>query len=303
MTIALGSALLLLLFVDVLGTVFHPTGHGGPVHRLQNRVLWWLLKGPADAVGGARMVSFCGPLIVAATIVSWSLWLIAAFALLYLPWAGSFFHAIPGASPTWFDALYFSGTVVSTLGIGDLVPTTPILRFLTTIEALSGFALFAVATTYVLALTQRVGTEQVLALEVSTRLSSFPEQGSDWMVDEELRRWSATVAARLVEVVQAHAQYPALHYFRPADPRRSLLVQIRPLIELALAGRLVGPGLDSLSASLRLYLAELVRGCVPSRGSADDDEPSPASEALLTRERYRRLLQHLGHDSRRRGTS
>jgi hypothetical protein len=49
---------------------------------------------------------------------------------------------------TLFDATYFSATVYTTLGFGDIVPTGPI-RFLTGTEALSGFILITWSASYV----------------------------------------------------------------------------------------------------------------------------------------------------------
>ena len=49
---------------------------------------------------------------------------------------------------TMFDAIYFSASVYTTLGFGDIVPTGAI-RFLTGTEALSGFMLISWSASYV----------------------------------------------------------------------------------------------------------------------------------------------------------
>jgi hypothetical protein len=49
---------------------------------------------------------------------------------------------------TIFDAIYFSASVYTTLGFGDIVPTGAI-RFLTGTEALSGFMLITWSASYV----------------------------------------------------------------------------------------------------------------------------------------------------------
>lgn len=49
---------------------------------------------------------------------------------------------------TMFDAVYFSASVYTTLGFGDIVPTGAI-RFLTGTEALSGFMLITWSASYV----------------------------------------------------------------------------------------------------------------------------------------------------------
>ena len=48
---------------------------------------------------------------------------------------------------SWFDLTYFSASVYTTLGFGDLVPVGP-MRMLTGIEAVVGLALIAWSATY-----------------------------------------------------------------------------------------------------------------------------------------------------------
>jgi hypothetical protein len=61
----------------------------------------------------------------------------------------------PGRSPVGggsgpVAALYVSAYAATTLGVGDIYATTPVLRLLITLEAGLGFALFSIPITYVL---------------------------------------------------------------------------------------------------------------------------------------------------------
>lgn len=144
-----GGSLLVLLLVDVLLPVFHPQGHGGPLHRLQNRFLWAVLKRFGRSRGGhdrPRFLALCGPVIAIVSVASWGLWLIVGYGLIYFPFGDAFRTTVANGVPS-VDAFYYSGYVASTLGLGDIVPAAPGLRLLTVLEAMSGFALFAVATT------------------------------------------------------------------------------------------------------------------------------------------------------------
>ena len=253
-----GTLLIGLLFADLLMTVFHPQGHGGPLHRRLNRLLWSTLRCSMKGLQGAtkdRFFALCGPLIAVFSVGTWGLWLILSFTLLYYPHR-SFLWSETGES-TWLDVFYFSGYVASTLGIGDIVPVTAALRLLTVVEAMSGFALFAIATTYLLAVYQHVAKEQVIALELAGRLIFEDSQ----QTQASIGSWGHSTARGLLEVAQAHGQYPVLHYFRPAEPERALVVQVGRLLEVLDSVRPTGS--SYLLWAVHRYLSELHSGCLP----------------------------------------
>lgn len=294
----LGGSLLALLLVDVLLTVFHPQGHGGPLHRWQNRLLWAVLKrfGRSKGQDRPRFMALCGPVIAVSSVASWGLWLIVGYGLIYYPFRGAFRSAVGDGVP-FVDALYYSGYVASTLGLGDVIPAAPVLRLLTVLEAMSGFALFAVATTYLLAVYQQVAHENVLALELSSLAADEPKTTvwAKWHENDApgFRVWCDNTARSLLQVVHAHGQYPVLHYFRPADPDRALLVQIRRVLDLV---QEPSRGSDSKEAPSRLlrvalkrYLVELNHGCLPASREA---LPQGSSDEELT-ELYGRLAHYM----------
>lgn len=297
MTVALSMIAVLLLFglfVDVTFTLFSPFGrHGGSLHRFQNRTLWSTFRSLARVFGrrtASQVLSLAGPVGVLWTVLFWSGWLIVAFALLYLPHLDSFRMLTPAAAPRWLDAIYYSGYVATTLGVGDIQATTGPMRLLTVLEAVLGFSLFAVSTTYALTVTREAGSTAVLALEISALRRLLAEPGRAVAAGLGQRR-AESWASALVRITDAHRRYPLLHYFRASEEHRSLLVQIgwlvgeadRPLPSAPVGG----PAGRLLVAAVDGYLEQLNLGCVP---------PSflPLPEDGRTREaRYHRLLAHL----------
>lgn len=73
--------------------------------------------------------------------------LAVSFALFYffLPWANFFDHDKHNLMLHFGDALYFSLTTITTLGYGDIAPSTGAARFLAMWEALLGIFLVVVA--------------------------------------------------------------------------------------------------------------------------------------------------------------
>ncbi|NIQ81564.1 MAG: hypothetical protein GTN93_26425, partial [Anaerolineae bacterium] len=161
-------------------------------------------------------------------------WLVLAFALIYAPFVGSFDATTPHLWINWIEAVYYSGYVASTLGLGDVIATSPWLRLLTVLEAMSGLALFAAATMYVLAISRELAGASALALELSgLRLGGKEEPSLFQRADDEtIGDWARDWARSLLRESYAHGQYPLLQFFRPTDPDPALLVQLGQLLSL-----------------------------------------------------------------------
>ncbi|MDY7091608.1 MAG: potassium channel family protein [Acidobacteriota bacterium] len=290
-----GIMLLVLLFADLLLTVFHPQGHGGPLHRRLNRLFWGALRWVGAGLSGPskdRFLALCGPLIAVFSVGTWGLWLILSFTIIYSPYRGSLLSTTAGDT-SWLDVFYFSGYVASTLGIGDIVPASPSLRLLTVVEAMSGFALFAVATTYLLAVYQYVAKEQILALE----LAGFLEPTAPRLAPAALGDWARPTVRNLLEVVHAHGQYPVLHYFRPVEAERALIIRVGRILDFLDEEISVDPSSCArLLSAVRRYLSELHSGCLPRSHRQDGQrgETAPQSEVDL-RNFQAHLLRYLAY--------
>jgi Ion channel len=300
----LGVAILTALVLDILLTLFPPLGtHGGPVHRRQNRLIWSLFRTIGirrDGSARPGVLAMAGPVGAMLTLVLWGGWLVIGFALVYLPAIPSFAQTGAPISPDWVEALYYSGYVASTLGLGDVVATTTALRLITIVEALAGFGLFAVATAYVMAISREHAASSTLAIEVSSLRHAGLADSEDAEAVATLARWAERWARTLLQITHAHGQYPLLHFFRPADPDRALLVQLEWLMALAGLETPDTPERPSplpphsasiLRHALERYLRELNHGCIPHRF-----RPLPPGEPSMA-ELYARLLWHMGYES------
>jgi hypothetical protein len=240
-----GTALLLVLALDVFRTVFHAEGRGGPINRVQNRTIWGTVR-RLGTLGGRlrpRVLSWAGPLMATSTIAVWSLLLIGGFMLIYLPHVLSFHYSPGEPGVRLLEAFYYSGIVAATLGHGDVVARGGVLRMLTVLQALSGFALVTVAVTYVLGIYREVVASQALAGVLDVRLRGYGDEPAEGSPPTDPRQagledhdgdWDRAITLGLAHVLAAHFNYPVLHYFRPSDSRRSLLPQ---LARLLVAGR------------------------------------------------------------------
>src|SRR4051794_15107590 len=133
----LGGGLILVALRDIFDTLFHPSGKG-----MLSRALPWALWRSVRSTGVRFPVAreLCGPVTLLTVIASWTTLLAVGWALVLWPYLpeGFFFarELDPSTNGGFFDALYLSVVTLTTLGYGDIVPTSGWLRVLVPLEAL-----------------------------------------------------------------------------------------------------------------------------------------------------------------------
>ena len=92
------------------------------------------------------LLSYYGPLSLLLLLALWALTLVAGFGLLHYGLhdrlSGALFASDLG------NAMYLSGTTLFTLGLGDVLPASPLGRFITVLEAGIGFGYLALVIGY-----------------------------------------------------------------------------------------------------------------------------------------------------------
>jgi hypothetical protein len=266
-----GLVLLAVLIVDVFTTVFVPRGGAGFVTSRLYRFVW---AGWMRAAAGARhhrrgILALAGPVLLPLTVALWVAELVAAFALVYVPFADKFSVPKPAADdPSWVSSLYVSAYSATTLGVGDVYASTPWLRLLTTLEAGLGFALFSISITYVLSVYGALLRATALALQIATFLG---RQAGEDAVDlicrtvqshsaEQLLEWLNATVLDLAATGQAQAQYPLIAYFHIPRDDRALPLALSDLLQLLTVTRTLPepsafPALTSSPTTVGAYRA------------------------------------------------
>lgn len=221
-----GLAVLALLGVDAFITVLHAASGAGPYTSVQNRVVWRAFRGLAKRLPWRdATLSVAAPAMALATPAAWIAMLTLGFALLYLPAIPQFGAQPPFEVAPWTAALYYSGYLSSTLGIGDITPSGSVWRLVAVVHSALGFALFSAAITYVISIYGRHTDDAGLALHIHNLLRE--REGEPNACGPDVAR---TLAARLSTVNVAHRQFPILHYFH-GERAVALPVQVGRLIE------------------------------------------------------------------------
>ncbi|WJL94310.1 potassium channel family protein [Microbacterium sp. ET2] len=137
-----GILLILVALNDVFQTLLRPSGTGRLTHLIF-RLAWSLRR--------TRRVAASAPLTILAVIIVWVSLVTVGWALIYLPHMpdGFAYQSVDASDYHPFaEALTMSMVALTTLGLGDVVPSQPVLRFVSPLEALMGFALLSASVSW-----------------------------------------------------------------------------------------------------------------------------------------------------------
>src|SRR5579872_4139546 len=241
----IGMVLVGVALRDGFETVILPRRVSGVrISKVFYRVTWkpWAAIGRRLPPGDRRetYLSTYGPISLLVLIVLWGAILITGFALIL--WAVGFDSSLSGP-----DHLYVSGTTFTTLGIGDFTPKTDLARFITVVEAGTGFGFLAIVISYLPILYQSFARRETAISMLDEWAGSPPSAGDlyrravEAQAGDELRplllRWEEWTA----ELLESHLSYQVLCYFRSQHENQSWLGALTAVMDLASAWLAANP--------------------------------------------------------------
>ncbi len=286
-----GVGLLGLVAYDVYATILHSRARAGPIGQNLNRRIWWLARKAAFRFPRPRrhlILNAVGPLLLPALVAAFIVCLILGYALIY--WShmpGSFNVDEKARTPSWIEAIYFSGITLTTLGYGDIAPRSTAMRLVALSEASAGFAFISLAVTYLLTVTNALERKRTVALSFYHQA----EQGADaaGFLVHHFRRGEfqglesifAAAARDLQSLLESHVEHPVIHYFHPVEVHKSLprmlflVLEIRSIMKCCLdreayANIRTHPEAETLEETARYVLRQLSTFLQLRVGTADE---------------------------------
>jgi hypothetical protein len=182
-----------------------------------------------------NVLAMYGPLALLLLLVMWAALLIVGFGL--LEWGLGSPLAADGRPVTFGTDLYFSGTTLLTLGLGDVVPMTGAAEVLAVVEVGTGFMLLALVIGYVPVLYQAFSRREVRISLLDAHAGSPPTAGALFLrhppnrrsrrltvILTEWERWSA-------ELLESHLSYPVLAYYRSQHEEQSWVAALTMIMD------------------------------------------------------------------------
>ena len=297
--IAAGIAVMLTVLVDAFETILLPRTitRGFRLTRIFYRVAWgaWAALGKRLPAGTWRetFLSFFGPLSVVLLTACWAGGLIVGFGV--LQWM-----LMPDPH-TWQkldSALYLSGNLLFTLGLGDVNPQTHMTRSLAVLEAGLGFGFLACIIGYLPVLYAGFARREIGVLRMDVRAGSPPtaaellrqheHRGDERDLDQLLRDYELWAA----ELLEAHLSYPILCMYRSQHRDQSWLATLTTVLDTC---ALLIAGLDGIGSKQAPVTFAMARRAAIDlahlfRQISADSPSEPDRLAAPELDRLRRLL-------------
>lgn len=133
------------------------------------------------------------------------------------------------------ERFYYTSYVLSTLGIGNLIPGNETSEILTGILSFSGFILITTGLTYLLSIVQAVLSKKQLAFFISTLGSDIEEIYYFFKKDENLEVLmsdAGDLRKQILENASNYLAFPMVNYFLSKERDSALIVQLAILSEV-----------------------------------------------------------------------
>jgi|SRR5579875_1413249 len=222
-TVVPGIAIIGFAFTEIFQDLFHPT-HTGSLSDWIGRTLFRLLR------RWPRSLSSAGPLTLVLVILCWALLQAVGFALIY--WAGypdSFQlqdRDNGGAGHSVWTMFYFSMQVMTTLGLGDVMPKADWLRIVVSMQALIGLAILTASVSSIVLIYPALGRMRLLARRTTILNRAAKKTGIE-VISAEAEDLLTDLANAVIETRVDFIHFPVIYYFH-SDHRRSSLSSALP---------------------------------------------------------------------------
>jgi hypothetical protein len=281
----LGAAVLMIALSDLLWTTFL---EGGP--PLTQRVGHFAFRQTLLFCRGKdrKVIGIAGLVAILSTLLTWTLLVWTGWALIFNSATSAIFNPANNAPADPLERIYFAGTTIFTLGLGDYQPHGHFWQLLTSVAAGSGFTIFGAAMAYLMAVVPAATQKRQLAV-VIWALGKSPD-------DIIIRAWngadSTALSPHLISLIpmlalmgESHLSYPILHYIHSTKRSASLAASVASLDEaltILECGLQRGCSLDlpSLGAA-REAITEFLKTLEPALISPSKDDPPAPSLKML----------------------
>src|SRR2546422_5851904 len=262
--------------------------------RLLFRTLWrcWLLAAGGIRRPGRResFLSLFGPFSLIALLGGWASMLLLGFALVHS--ALGLQMSVPERQPTFFTALYLSGTTLFTLGLGDVVRTSAAARVVTVVEAFVGFAFLALVIGYLPVVYQAFSRREAHIAMLDEWAGSPPAASElmrrlgQWRDLDALGQFLAAWERWAAELLESHISYPVLARFRSQHGNESWVASLTTILDTC---ALVLAGLDGVRPRQAWLTFAMARHVAVDRCQAVATPPPPPDRDRLPPDDLRRL--------------
>ncbi|HZE80732.1 MAG TPA: potassium channel family protein [Candidatus Polarisedimenticolia bacterium] len=263
--VILGLLLILMVLWETFETIVLPrrVTRQFRLTRFFYRSTWrpwtWLAALRSNKKKHDSLLSYYGPLSLLLLLALWAVTLVVGFGLLHY----GLHDKLSGAlfASDFGNAMYLSGTTLFTLGLGDVLPASPLGRFITVLEAGIGFGYLALVIGYLPVLYQAFSRREVTISLLDARAGSPPTayellrrqsgvHGLEALTQllEDWEIWSA-------DLMESHLSYPVLAYFRSQHDNQSWIASLTAILDVCALAMVGLEGMCQYQARMTFAIA------------------------------------------------
>ena len=268
------------------------------ITRLFYRSTWRTWKFVVNLVSDRKareaLLGFYGPMSLILLIVVWAVGLVLGFGLMQFGTGSALI--INGSQPGIWTDLYLSGTTFFTLGLGDVVPRSPLARILVVAEGGFGFGFLAAIIGYLPVIYGSFSRREVNISLLDSRAGTPPTAGELLLrhsyehgqeaLRELLKDWELWSA----ELMESHLSYPVLAFFRSQHDNQSWIASLTAILDTCALVKVGIEGACERQAELTFAIA---RHAVVDLSQVFGTQPKPLGYERLSAEDLRRIRDTL----------
>ncbi len=282
-----GIVLLVILLADMLQTTLGDGG-GWLTERIGSRLWRVVLRITSRMRDRHRFLSWAGTTVVLSILGTWIILLWGGWSLIFTASISSLSLWDTGVPAGVLNTIYFAGSSVFTLGLGDYVSSEPIWQILTVAAAFSGLFVATLAITYLTPAMQEATRKHALAIHISSLGRSSVDMlrrmsnGSDW---SSLEHHLMGLTGEIARLDQGYLAYPVIHYVHARKRVGSAAVALASLDDALTILECGMPEEESINPSVVLPVRDAVSTLLGTLDAAfippaEHDPPLPSLEPL-----------------------
>ncbi|MFD2516781.1 potassium channel family protein [Salinimicrobium flavum] len=228
--IILGLAIIIITFLDFFHTTLSGNGFGWISEWLNRTLNRLIIKNRSRSI-----YNYSG---VIHLLLTTFVWMALHFSGTYLIFTAGENMVINGTTfvpATYAERFYFTGYMLSTLGIGDFTPGNDTSRILVGILSFSGFILITTGLTYLLSVVSAVLSKKELSFYISTVGKDYEGLYHYFKKQDELEFLmsdSSDLRQQILKNASSYLSFPMVNYFLTKKRNSALILQLARLHEV-----------------------------------------------------------------------
>ncbi|WP_142785850.1 potassium channel family protein [Changchengzhania lutea] len=231
--LSLGVLIYIAIIADIIMTTLTVKGGGWLTGKISHWV-WKLFLRISGNNGESTLLAHVGYLLLVLIAMIWVVMFNLSFILLLASDVDSVINSTTNLHVNLWEKIYYSGFVISTLGIGDFIASSNLWRSITILYSFTGLIFITMSITYFIPVLTAVIKKRKLGISLSSLgntpqdivLNALDADNSDYFKFQLL-----SLSDALVEHSQNHRAYPVIHYFHNNKKDNTIILQIARLNE------------------------------------------------------------------------